>query len=271
MKKTDLLDLKINITCKNDIAYMDCALLLDKPEFLELLPYMRKKYGISALIPYKDYLKWYTKKIDEDSKIIEDFMEKNEDPKPVRVSKFDDISTKTLDLPTYTSLFEQETDGICRKFKRPSYFASIIRYAIVCGEVGDDSYKHTRVEIFPDSELTPDDNPLPEVRINITPMTTLRDIKKVFEENVPEIFEQNKKLLNYYYKMKNRKSANIRRDREWYWRNIRGEGYTKIALSETSPSEREQYKKDRSRFWIPEYGLVKQAIRRYKRYLEVYI
>lgn len=271
LKKTDLLDLKIKISCTNDIAYMDCALLLDKPEFLSLLPKLRKKYGITELVPSKDLYKWWGKKNEEDMNVLDKYLKQNVDPRPQKVSDDPTISTKELDLPLFLNLFEQETDGVCRKFNRPSYFSSVIQFAIVCGEVGDISYQHTSIEVYPKSELTPDDNPLPEVKINITPMTTLKDVQKVFEENMPMIFERNKKLLNYYYKMKNRKSSNIRRDREWYWRNIRGEGYTKIALSETSPTVRKHYEKDRNRYLIPEYERVKQAIRRYKRYLEVYI
>lgn len=98
-------------------------------------------------------------------------------------------------------------------------------------------------------------------------MTTLKDVQEVFEKNVPDIFESHMKLLNYYYRMKNRKAGNFRRDREWYWQNIAGEGYTEIALSATSPANRMEYEKNRNRYAIPEYEMVKQAIRRYKNLL----
>lgn len=260
IKKTDLLDLKIKISCTNEIAYMDCALLLDKPEFLSLIPDLRKKYGIKEQVHINGFVLWLTKLVEEDTKKLDkDLADKS--------GGSDDLS----ELNLIGTKFQQETDRISRKFKRPSYFSSIIQYAIVCGEVNDSSYQHTNIEIFPKYELTPDDNPLPEVKINITPMTTLSDVKRVFEQNVPRIFEENKKNLKYYYKMKNRPSANIRRDREWYWRNLAGDGYTQIALSETSESVRQQYEKDQNRYQIPEYEMVKQAIRRYKRYLMVYI
>lgn len=260
LKKTDLLDLKVKISCKNDIAYMDCALLLDKPEFLELLPDLRKRYGIKKLLDLSEYHDWIMKKYDETPKKVKKM--------PSR-SIFD--TRNILDLDSVALQLDEEAENISRHFQRPSYFSNIIQHAIVCGEVSDMSYRHTKIGIFPEYIIDGDHNPLPEIAITITPMTTLKDVQEVFENNVPQIFEDNKKILKYYYKMKNRKSSNIRRDREWYWRNLKGEGYTKIALSITSPKVREQYKKQRNRYIIPEYEMVKQAIRRYKRYLEVYI
>ena len=261
MKKTDnsdLINLQIKINCTNEIAYMDCALLLDKPEFLRLLPSLRKKHDITELISYKKFYAWTTKKLDEDIEAI-----KKDKMKGTTV---DDLSE--LDLPFRQ--FENDTKDLCRRFKKPGYFVSIIQFAIVCGVVGDISYEHTRMEISP-TDPSLDELPLPEVRMVITPMTTLKNMQDVFEKNVPGIFEGNIKLLKYYYKMKNRKSVNFQRDREWYWRNFAGEGYTEIALSETSPSVRLQYETNQNRYSIPEYEMIKQSIRRYKNLLKVYI
>ena len=68
LKKTDLLDLKVRISCANDISFMDCALLLDKPEFLSLIPNLRKKYGFKELIHINDFVPWLTKLVEEDTK-----------------------------------------------------------------------------------------------------------------------------------------------------------------------------------------------------------
>lgn len=250
----DLLDLKIDIKCTNDIAYMDVALLVDKPEFLRLLPEYRKKHGINNLIPLMKFYEWTSDKMNEDSKIM------SED-----VSGADDLTK--LNLPFMT--FEEDAKALCRQFKKPGYFVSIIEFAIVCGVVHDISYQHTRIEVKPtDPPPPPEETELPEVRIVITPMTTLKDVQEVFEKNVPDIFESHMKLLNYYYRMKNRKAGNFRRDREWYWMNLEGLGYTDIALSATSPANRLNYEKNRNRYAIPEYEMVKQAIRRYKNLLK---
>jgi hypothetical protein len=250
----DLLKLKINIKCTNNIAYMDCALLLDKPEFLRLLPEYRMKHGIDELVPYTKFYNWSMDLMDEDSKVIS-----------ADTSNAQDLTE--LDLPFMR--FEDDAKALCRKFKKPGYFVQIIEFAVVCGVVGDISYQHTKIEVKPtDPPPPPEETELPEVRIVITPMTTLKDVQEVFEKNVPGIFESHMKLLNYYYKMKNRKSGNFRRDREWYWMNIEGIGYTEIALSATSPANRMEYEKKRNRYAIPEYEMVKQAIRRYKNLLK---
>lgn len=250
----DLLDLKIDIKCTNDIAYMDVALLVDKREFLRLLPEYRKKHGITELVPYMKFYDWISKKMDEDGQIIK-----------ADVSNANDLTE--LNLPFMT--FEEDAKALCQQFKKPGYFVSIIEFAIVCGVVHDISYQNTRIEVVPtDLPPPPEETELPEVRIVITPMTTLKDIQEVFEKSVPDIFESHMKLLNYYYRMKNRKSSNFRRDRDWYWQNLEGDGYTEIALSATSPTNRMEYEKNHNRYTIPEYEMVKQAIRRYKNLLK---
>ena len=257
MKKVDNSDLiqhKIKIVCTNDIAFMDCALLLDKPEFLRLLPKYRNKHGITELVPYMKFFEWTSKKMDEDANII-----KND------ASNASDLT----ELNLLFMKFEEDAKKLCRKFKKPGYFVQIIEFAIACGVVGDISYQHTSIEVKPtDPPPPPEEIELPEVRIVITPMTTLNDVQKIFEKNVPDVFESHMKLLNYYYKMKNRKAGNFRRDRDLYWQNLAGVGYTEIALSVTSSSNKLEYEKNHSRYTIPEYEMVKQAIRRYKNLLK---
>ena len=126
LKKTDLLDLKIKISCTNDIAYMDCALLLDKPDFLKLLPILRKKYGLTSRVPINDFYIWLTKLVEEDTeKLDKDLADKSGG------------SDELLELNLMGTQFEQDAVRISRKFNRPGYFSSIIKFAIVCGEVGN--------------------------------------------------------------------------------------------------------------------------------------
>ncbi len=248
----DLLDLKIDIKCTNDIAYMDVALLVDKPEFLRLLPEYRKKHGINSLMSESEFMKWTIKLLDEDIQTLEDTK---------------DFEWRSTNRPFWK--FEEDSVELCKRFKKPGYFTQIIQFALACGVVGDFSYQHTKIEVEPtDPPKPPEYTDLPEVKIVITPMTTLKDVQEVFEKNVPDIFESHMKLLNYYYRMKNRKAGNFRRDREWYWMNIEGIGYTDIALSATSPANRLEYEKNRNRYAIPEYEMVKQAVRRYKNLLK---
>lgn len=268
---SDLLKLKIKINCTNDIVYMDCAYLLDKPEFLRLLPSLRRKFSISKLVPFKNFDKWRSKKM------IESLEWQSERYKSGKIaSELEDIEKHPKDIErnlkyiAYYKRFEWTTQNLSRDFKRPEYFTMIIQHAIVCGEVGNKSYQTASIEVFP-PELYIDEIPYPEAIIRISPMTTKKDLVKIFEDNVPKIFEENEQLLRHYYKMKKDPTNNIRRDREWYWRNLAGEGYTEIALSVTSDDVKKQYQDENNRYLIPEYPHVKQALTRYKRLLKVYI
>lgn len=58
IKKNDrayLLDLKIGIEAKSDMAFQELCLLFDKPEFLDLLPIIRKEFGLSEPASVGDY------------------------------------------------------------------------------------------------------------------------------------------------------------------------------------------------------------------------
>lgn len=145
----DLLELKIDIKCTNDIAYMDCALLLDRPEFLRLLPEYRKKHGIKNLIPYKKFHEWRFEKMDQDSIAIDEDLKKG-----ITVEFITELNLPHL-------RFEEDTTGLCKRFNKPSYFIDIIEFAIVCGVVGDIAYQHTKMEVFkPDPQ---DSLPYPEL------------------------------------------------------------------------------------------------------------
>lgn len=262
-----LLPLKIKINCSNDIAYMDCAYLLDQPEFLRKLKILRKEFGINKLVPYKNFTNWKTTQIKEDlkawstnnQKLVKKFIRKH-DRKHSTTELF-------KSLPIHKQ-FQWQSELLCREFNRPGYFDLVIQYAIVCGEVGDESYQHTRIDVIP-HDLS-GDLPFPEVAIIITPVTTMKDIKHIFETNLPQVFEDNKHLLKYYSQMKKSKSSNIRQIRDWYWRNVSGEGYTAIALSVTTQSIRNAYMNQRNRYLIPEYKSIDQSIRRYKKTLKTY-
>jgi len=268
---SDLLKLKIKINCTNDIAYMDCAYLLDKPEFLRLLPSLRKKFSIDRLIPYKDFNAWRSKKMLESVEWqAKRYKSGKIEAELENIAKHPKDIERNLQHIAYYKQFEWITQNLSRDFKRPEYFTQIIQCSIVCGEVDENCYQTTSIEVFP-PELHLEEIPYPEVIIRISPMTTKENLINIFENNVPKIFEENEQLLKHFYMMKKDHASNIRRDRDWYWRNVAGEGYTEIALSITTVAVRKQYQNKNNRYLIPEYNHVKQAIRRYRQILKVYI
>lgn len=55
MKYEDLTRLKIDVQTDNDRNFLELATLFDKPEFLEYLPKIRKKYKIDPLVKIEEY------------------------------------------------------------------------------------------------------------------------------------------------------------------------------------------------------------------------
>jgi len=222
IKIKDLLKLKININCKNTVAYQDIAYLVDKPEFLSLLPEFRKRYQIEKLVPLEKFKDWMLGKIKEDLRIYgtegrmvldaEKFYGKN-GKKTTHEEQFDSLP--------YHQRFDWETVFLTRKFNRPSYFRSIIQRAIVCGEVDEESWQPTYATVLP-PELPVTDSDLPEVVIVVSPMSRPTDVEKVFKEDVPKIFNAERSKFKYQTVVKKDSTKNIIRDRNWYWLSLEG-------------------------------------------------
>jgi hypothetical protein len=222
IENEDLLKLKININCKNTLAYQDIAYLVDKPEFLSLLTELRAKYQIKKLIPLNDFENWYLKKLKEDLRIYGTEKKMLSEAKRLYGDKNKKPTDKELfDSWPYHQKFDWETKLLTRKFNRPSYFNLIIKQAIVCGEVDDASWQPTYATVLP-QELPLDGNDLPEVVIVISPMSRLTDVEKVFKEEVPNIFKNEKWKFKYQITVKKDTTVNIIRDRNWYWLSLEG-------------------------------------------------
>jgi hypothetical protein len=149
-----LQDLKIDIRAEKDIDYQELSLLFDKKTYLDLLPNLRKTYGIVNLIPvekYDDYffntfLEKYEysqtkmdlskyKKLDELKKSINDF--------------YDAVHEET----DYPIILEYECYLLCYEFNRPPHFAQAIQQTIFCGTVTRDNFKPTKSEIIEPNSL----------------------------------------------------------------------------------------------------------------------
>lgn len=223
MKNEDLLKLKIHIRCKDTLAHQDIAYLVDKPEFLSLLPELRATYQIKKLIPLNDYKKWWMDKIKEDLRVFS--TEKKNlllEAKRLYGDKKKEPTDKELfDSLPYHQRLDWETKLLTRTFNRPSYFHLVIKHAIVCGEVDDNSWKPTYATVLP-PELPVFDADLPEVVIVVSPMSKATDVEKVFKEDVLDIFKREQGKFKYQTTVKKDPTSNIMRDRRWYWFSLNG-------------------------------------------------
>lgn len=215
----NLLKLKIKISCKDSLAYQDVAYLVDKPDFLRILPKLRDKYAIKELIPLSEYTKWLEQLI---RRAPSEFGGKKgwvESAKKLYKEQSVDFKKIYSSLSTYER-FDWETKLLTRKFKRPGYFDLIIKHAIVCGEITDESWNHTYADVRP-WELPTSEVLLPEVSIVISPMTRPKDVEKAFKE-AKKLINKNSENLKYLTVVKRTEAKDIRRNRRWYWKSLEG-------------------------------------------------
>jgi len=242
IENEDLLKLKIDIRCKNIVAYQDIAYLVDKPEFLSLLPELRAKYRIKKLIPPTKFGGWLLGKIKKDLDIYGAKRKMVLDAERFFGSKAKEPTNKELfDSLPYHQRFDWETVFLTRKFNRPSYLRSIIQRAIVCGVVDDGGWQPTYATVLP-PELPVLDSDLPEVVIVVSPMTKITDVERVFKEEVPKIFKQEKWKFKYRPMAKKDPAENIVRDRNWYWLSLEGKEPGDIYESEFCNSDNPKLK-----------------------------
>jgi hypothetical protein len=134
-EKINLLDLKIKIHAQDTLAFQETALLVDKPEFLEMLPQLRKDLEVENTVDLKDYIDVAYEKPSHN----------NRKKKKINFSKYKGIEN-TFDAvflhKTFThkedifdemdmySLIANEVNIVCVKFNRPPYFAEVVKQAI---------------------------------------------------------------------------------------------------------------------------------------------
>ncbi len=215
----DLLKLKIKISCKNSLAYQDVAYLVDKPEFLRLLPELRDKYSIEQPIPLNKFNNWMEGLIRKSPKELGGKAGWIKSAKKLYKEGLLDLEKIYSNLTTYER-FDWETKLLTRKFKRPGYFDLIIKRAIVCGEVSDTSWNHTYADVRP-WELPTSEVLLPEVSIVISPMTRPKDVEKAFKK-AKKLIDNNRENLKYLTVVKRVEAKEIRRNRRWYWKSLEG-------------------------------------------------
>ncbi len=228
----DLLELKIDIQqVENNVAFQEIALLVDKPQFLRLLPQLRKEYGIEKLLDRKEY--W-----DKYDEIYQKGEEGGEEGK-INFSKYEnsdyfiELGKKNDLIPSYENIrekmnifwmIETELQFICFYFRRPRNFKDAIKEAIFCGQV--DNFQTGFVSIEDIDTVSFSTFSLPYVSMVITPATTYKDIKEMFWF-AQDLYKTDKRLA--YYKPRVDTVNNIRKYRYFYWKRLEGLKLEKIA------------------------------------------
>lgn len=259
MKNDDLIKLKIEILAEDDTNFMEIATLVDKPEFLSLLPLLRKEYGINEEEVNLDN---YDKNLD--------LITNNNKTHFINFSKFRDpkqlfeytkehvyLFNEKVGMETYPA-FDTEMLLMCYLFRRPPIFSSVCFDAVLCGTVGDYSYRTTKVVVNDSNNqfTSVSDLALPYVSILVSPNSSDREI--VEAGRIAKTLYKTDERLNYY-KPRTDLVNKVRIYRQWYWMHIGGKKYTEIADSWADKADAEFADLDDNR--------VGKSIRFYKKLL----
>jgi hypothetical protein len=180
---------------------------------------------------------------------------------------------------TTTEEFEQLRDDItflATKYSRPASFESVMLAATLSNKVTLKDYKPVKFKIYDSQKWFK--YPLgTTMTIILDQFTTKKELNELFDKK----FETYKKKMfelvpdelwsPIYKELKDPKNiTNIKRDRHWYWRNVKGESYAQIALSELSEKEKQQQMKLNNPLTsVSGVEGVKRSIQRYKKLLAV--
>lgn len=225
MKHEDLSRLKIDVQTTNDRNFLELVILFDKPEFLEYLPKIRKKYGIDDLVKLEEYdqlMDAYFKSEESrfdfstyvNTKELIDYANKN-------VVWYEEIEDADM---TRSQQLDTDAAILCYIFQRPPYFADPIKQAILCGAVNGDLFNTTSTTIVEQDMLysTTGHFQLPQVAVLISSTSTDLEINEQIRY-ARHLFKTDEKLA--YYKPRTDKVNRIRDYREWYWDRLKGNKY----------------------------------------------
>lgn len=222
-----LRDLRIDIQTDNDIYYQEFALLLDKPEFLNLLPILRQTYFVTNLFPLKDFddeLDYYERNHFFKNTKVKIDLSKYKKVAEIKDS-FPDLEDFIQSANVLPEVLDAECDLICYEFNRPPYFLDPIKQALFCGAVNDKYFKPTQARTV-DFSVMGAWPTLERIAIFVSPTSTYEDVKEEFRK-ARKLMKTDKRLS--YYKPRTDTAPNIRKYRHWYWQHLSGKRYKTIS------------------------------------------
>lgn len=219
----DLLKLKIDIKTKDDTNFLELAIFFDKPEFLQLLPRLRKDYGVEHLISPDKYLESINKLDSKTAKI--NFSKYKNSKELTKVAK-DNQWNIEAEMDMYQML-DTEANIICYQFKRPPCFVEAVKQALFCGSVEGDWLGTTSVEVIESGlPVNASSFQLPQLAIFVSPTTTYESVKKSFQV-AQTLYKTDPKIA--YFRPRVDFVNNIRKYRHFYWERLQGKTYQVIS------------------------------------------
>ena len=227
IKNEDLLKLKVGIKTRDNLAFQEIAILLDKPEFLQMLPDLRKTYHVEKLVGLDDYFggtDYYSPGGDLQVEINLKKYKRLKKFKKQFPDQFALMKGKIISDPT--GMLVLECNLLCFEFNRPLFFSEVVSQAIFCGTVDNTFYKPTEATVLDLEEFGSSEISLPQAAILVSPASRYVDVKKAFKE-ADKLIKTDKRLS--YYQPKADTVNNIRKYRAWYFERLKGKKHQEIA------------------------------------------
>lgn len=260
---------KIDIRVENDWWYERIALLVDRRDFLEDVGKIRSTYKL-VTTSQESYIK--SRRSSLDKRMAERATQAKVNNGP-RWYFTGDTQNLHVNFAVYSpNDIEKEAEKLVLKYKKSGNFLNVILYSVVSGYVVDSNTlraldKNNQFTIR-DSSINPyiicrfdhlfnkegwgptEDIHLEkhEAAIILYPDTTIKEIERVFNLYRTTLKDARRTVDTI---------SNIRRDREWYWKNINDSSYENIYMEELKKGTNITL------------GGISKAIQQYKRRLSV--
>ncbi len=269
------------------IRFFQVATLVDRPDFIRRVKYLRQKWGLhNKLVPNDDrvvnewkkqtfslndqeYAEWQ-----EAEKI---FCEKYEKKgwvysplEPNKQIKYDNDLQKLM-RSKKDGDFDWDIQKIRNKLSRPPRFTEIIERAVICGSVTKENILPVFVTIRkPEREFFSLPNESEEIVMVLDQFVTEDEVVEAFRKQYKLVRDKYPKSYEVYgIAPKNpRRIPEIKRNREWHWRNVGGESVKDIAYSVLPEKEKETLGNNWTKYQLKNYRGVANAIAWYRNLLQ---
>lgn len=265
---------KVTILIEDNKEFGDVAFLVDKPEVLNTIEILRKKWGITKTNNLNQFNSWKNNLFEQRS------LKQGEQDRLTR-ENIDDLSD--CDLEVWKEKIERvmpDVDFECDvrdlriTFNRPETFDKAISYAIVCGIIPDGVYKSTYFAVeAPTTPLRLQDR-TSRIAIYVTPQSKEEDVIKALLEVKKKFFKEKYMYFPFYSLYDKDEATKIKRDRAWYWMKQEEKGNGKGAYNrilerwnkECPDPNLEPH--DLCKHCIFETNVIEQAVSRYRKALK---
>lgn len=192
----------INIKINDLKSYIDIAIVIDSPFFINEANKIRKEYGIKNPLRQEDWRSWV------DLNIIQ---KKGEKVVTELFSKITEIRARMVLTANYQIVFEKAVFGC---------------------DIEDDDYETTLLINFQKlPKYLSYKLPISEMyAILLTPQTRKKDLEKLYDRycQIMSRFGENEETESFFDKPKDYQGE-IKRDRMWYWERFNGKNDLQIA------------------------------------------